>query len=294
MLKDLEKKLQRVGQLKKRHPIYKETLHFYECVLEEINKISELKIKQKPNFSKEINEINAKFAKEICLVDNNDIEPDDKMCAEVFRKILDIATKSLPATKKQVEKINKLVEEKEIKLENLFNDKSQETANFFMENEIDGNILFTFYETTLNPFIWKFYNEAQEFYYENRKVLNWTSGHCPVCFSEPKIAQLKSIKGEKGAERTLCCSSCETEYYFPRIKCPFCANDKPDTLSYFYAEEIGKAYRVDLCKECNRYIKTINSDEFSEEVVLPVDELCTIELDFLAEKEGLGHSKKLN
>ncbi len=109
----------------------------------------------------------------------------------------------------------------------------------------------------------------------------WSEGYCPICGKEPKIGELK---GEEG-KRFLFCSQCGFEWYFARIKCPFCGNDQHQTLSYFTIEGEEK-YRVDVCNECNRYIKIIDFRTTTEKPNLDVEDIATLHLDILANDEG--------
>jgi FdhE protein len=110
---------------------------------------------------------------------------------------------------------------------------------------------------------------------------DWSEGYCPVCGKEPKIAE---ITGEEG-KRLLFCGQCGIEWYFERIKCPFCCNDRQQTLSYFTIEGEEK-YRVDVCNECGRYIKIVDFRETSEKPNLDVEDIATLHLDILANDEG--------
>jgi len=45
-------------------------------------------------------------------------------------------------------------------------------------------------------------------------------------------------------------------------------------------------YRVDVCEKCKRYIKTIDTKEIGEEVIPLIEDIGTLHLDILAQKEG--------
>jgi FdhE protein len=70
-----------------------------------------------------------------------------------------------------------------------------------------------------------------------------------------------------------------------RIKCPFCGNEEQQTLAYFSIEG-EERYRVDVCNECKRYIKTVDFRETREEANLDVEDIATLHLDMLANEEG--------
>ena len=71
-----------------------------------------------------------------------------------------------------------------------------------------------------------------------------------------------------------------------RLKCPFCETEDDKELRYFYAEGEGKAHRVDVCEKCKRYIKTLDIREMAGEVIPIIEDMGTLYLDVLAQKEG--------
>ncbi len=114
---------------------------------------------------------------------------------------------------------------------------------------------------------------------------NWEGGNCPFCGSRAGMAELV---GEEG-RRHLCCATCNTRWQFKRLKCPYCATEDVEKLSYFTAE--GGAIRVDSCKGCSRYIKTRDSRKGGSDVPLEIEDLLTIHLDLLASREGFERGK---
>jgi FdhE protein len=107
----------------------------------------------------------------------------------------------------------------------------------------------------------------------------WTYGHCPVCGSAPKLADLSG----EGGKRSLHCSLCETVWTYPRLQCPFCENDNRKDLSYLRAEN-EEGLRVDLCSHCGHYLKTIDLRELPGPVIVPLDDVATWHLDLIAQK----------
>jgi FdhE protein len=116
-------------------------------------------------------------------------------------------------------------------------------------------------------------------------VAGWTEGHCPVCGSRPGMDELAEAEGK----RYLCCSSCSFRWSFPRIKCPYCGNQDPETLSCFIAGD--DPTRMSVCRKCRRYIKTRDSRIGNADVPLEAEDLSTLHLDLLAAKEGFERGK---
>jgi FdhE protein len=103
------------------------------------------------------------------------------------------------------------------------------------------------------------------------------------------LGEIKNVEGVEGA-KFLVCSSCGFEWRFKRLGCPFCGNGDHKKLRHFNTEADGKGYRVDVCEECKRYIKTIDLRELKVEVVPLVDDISTLHLDIIAQKEGYTRS----
>jgi FdhE protein len=108
----------------------------------------------------------------------------------------------------------------------------------------------------------------------------WNRGYCPLCGSQPEI----SYFNETGT-RYLHCELCGEEWAYSRLKCPFCGNDDHHTLGYFQAEE-EEGFRVDFCRKCHRYLKTIDKRVFEESAPMELENLATIHLDMLAGEHG--------
>ncbi|MDI6704252.1 MAG: formate dehydrogenase accessory protein FdhE [bacterium] len=121
----------------------------------------------------------------------------------------------------------------------------------------------------------------------------WLRGFCPVCGREPFMAALRREEGK----RILQCALCGMTWSFNRLKCPFCNNEEQRSLRFFFVED-ESPYRIDVCDRCKRYIKTVDERKLSEDkdVILSIEDIATIYLDILAEKEGYtsGSTRILN
>jgi len=110
---------------------------------------------------------------------------------------------------------------------------------------------------------------------------SWLRGYCSICGGEPLMARLEKETGKKW----LFCSLCRSEWLFRRLECPFCGDNNQESLRYFYLED-EKAYRVDVCDRCKRYTKTVDARKTESIRSLFVEDLATLPLDIVAEKEG--------
>ncbi len=141
--------------------------------------------------------------------------------------------------------------------------------------EVDPPVLTLLLRLSLRPALLEVARAAQNLLDLNK----WQYGHCPVCGSAPKLADLSG----EGGKRTLHCSLCETAWPYVRLQCPFCENDSRDDLSYLKAES-EEGLRVDLCSHCSHYLKTIDLRELPGPIIVPLDDVATWHLDLIAQK----------
>jgi FdhE protein len=109
----------------------------------------------------------------------------------------------------------------------------------------------------------------------------WRKGYCPICGSPPALSLLL----EEG-ERCFLCSFCGHEWRTSRAYCPFCENRDQKTLYYFFSDE-EKGCRVDVCDQCKKYIKTIDTRKIQRPIHPYVEQVSTLHLDMLAQEKGL-------
>jgi len=157
---------------------------------------------------------------------------------------------------------------------------NQYVANLSKKLNIKEDVLAFIVRNSIRPIFEAYANELKKYIDQGK----WLKGYCPMCGSEPYIAKLKNEGGAEGV-RFLVCSACNFEWRFNRLKCPFCENGDHKKLRYFYTEKEGRAYRVDVCEKCKRYIKTVDTNEV-DEAILPLEDIGTLHLDLLAQDEG--------
>jgi FdhE protein len=110
----------------------------------------------------------------------------------------------------------------------------------------------------------------------------WYRGRCPICGGEPDVAALERGSGR----RRLLCSRCDSEWTFQRVGCPFCGNEDPSQLAYYLSDD--QVYRLNVCKQCRRYLKTIDLRQVAGERLLPAERILTAAMDVAALEAGYG------
>lgn len=110
--------------------------------------------------------------------------------------------------------------------------------------------------------------------------IGWDYGYCPVCGSQPNMAYF-----DKTGKRYLHCELCGEEWFHPRLHCPFCQNEDQKSLGYFHSEQ-EEGFRVDFCRNCKRYIKTVDMRVLEEAGPMELEYLASLHLDLLANRHG--------
>lgn len=107
---------------------------------------------------------------------------------------------------------------------------------------------------------------------------------CRACGDHPVAATLRDLPGALGT-RALVCGRCGTETRIRRLTCAHCGERAAERLGVHTAESVPHV-RVDECRSCRRYIKTVDLRRRGDAVAV-VDELATVELDLWAHEQGL-------
>jgi FdhE protein len=109
----------------------------------------------------------------------------------------------------------------------------------------------------------------------------WDKGYCPICSSFPAIAVLK----DKSGRRWLHCLTCSHEWSFSRIACPYCENEAPAGMDFFFVDD-RKQESAFVCDKCKKYLITLNrSDDFTD-YDIEITAIALIHLDMIMQGKG--------
>jgi FdhE protein len=272
----LEKLKKRIQQLKKKRAGYKEILDFYQKVKEEQEKVKPSLDIKPILLKKEWKDLLSREG--FSLIERKDFPIDLKTTIKLFSSLCHIGKEANPHMAEEAKKIEEILNQKRIDLEELLIEGVSESKIEDITNELrlDKKIFSFFIQESIRPSI-----EAGVARLSNElETENWLKGFCPICGSLPYLSLLK----EEVGKRFLFCSSCGYQWRIERLACPFCENKEQESLQYFYAEG-EESYRIDLCDKCHQYIKTIDLRKI--EVIDPIlEDLATLHLDILSSQKG--------
>jgi FdhE protein len=141
-------------------------------------------------------------------------------------------------------------------------------------------------ETVLRPYLLRTAEIVQE------KVHHAVHGNgCPVCGEPPRLAAL-----EEDGKKMVHCPRCLAHWHAKRLECSHCGNENHETIQFITIEG-DSVNQIQVCDECNGYIKVIDIRQYIEKPQAGLMDLNTLHLDFVAQEQGyqaVGTRKEKN
>jgi len=153
-------------------------------------------------------------------------------------------------------------------------------ASATKDPELDPGLLMTLAQNALKPALRAWSRQLTPL----AKGIPWQKGACFVCGAAATLGELQ----ENDQVKHLRCGSCGADWRFSRLQCMYCGNEDHKTLRYLYAEGRREKMRVEVCDTCHGYLKVISSFIPTPPEMLPVEDLATLFLDYVAHERGYG------
>ena len=212
------------------------------------------------------------------LIDFDEIVPNLPLLSDVFEKVCivfkdytDLFGK-IPASLERVKSEPSYLTE----IIGAWLKRTEIPAAISLDNDSDYLLLDAIIHATAKPVL----VSQAKYLIEHVDQEKWRREFCPICHGIPDLAYLDE---EEGA-RWLLCSRCDTTWLFQRLQCPFCNNQDQKSLAYFTNDEGD--YRLYVCDQCRKYIKTIDMRNARLKTSLPLERLLTYDMDRQAEEKG--------
>ena len=114
------------------------------------------------------------------------------------------------------------------------------------------------------------------------KSVAWRKGFCFICGAGATLGELQGNDQIKH----LRCGQCGADWVFSRLQCMYCGNVDHQTLSYFYPDGERDKRRMEVCDRCKGYLKVIAAFDPTPPELLPLEDLATLHLDYVAQENG--------
>jgi FdhE protein len=109
----------------------------------------------------------------------------------------------------------------------------------------------------------------------------WSRGHCPVCGAWPALAEARGVE----RTRRLRCARCGADWAAEWLRCPYCDNRDHSRLAALVSEPTAERRRVEVCRACRGYVKTLTTLQASPPGAVALDDLASVDLDVAARAE---------
>jgi FdhE protein len=267
-----------VAAVKKSKPVYAEILDFYGGVFD-AQENCKGRIDLEPlQLSEELQA--AKAREKLPLIEIGAFSYDVDESAKLFLTLCQLATQANPKLSAAAAIILTAVD-KTVKPDALFsgllNGDEAMFENVATELEIEKPVLGFLIYNSLKPSLGACADQLATYLNPDEP---WLQGYCPICGNAPILSLL-----EDEGRRKLVCSFCGHLWSAKRVDCPYCDSSQSKDLHYFYSEE-EKDTRVDLCDNCKKYIKTLDTRKADRLIYPPLELISTVHLDIKAQEMG--------
>jgi FdhE protein len=267
-----------VAAVKKNKPAYAEILDFYGGIFD-AQEDCKGRIDLEPILLSEDVQT-AKTREKLPLIAIEAFRYDETESANLFLTLCHLATGANPKLSAAAEIILNAVEttlRPAVLFAGLLSGNEALFENVANELEIEKPVIGFFTYNSLKPSLRACADQLAAYLNQNEP---WLQGYCPICGNAPIL----SILEEKG-RRKLVCSFCWRFWAAKRVHCPYCDSSQNKDLHYFYSED-EKDTRVDVCDNCKKYIKTVDTRKVARLIYPPLEQISTMHLDIKAREMG--------
>ena len=266
-------------------PAYKELLQFYEKIFL-VQEASKSRIDLKPvQITSELRAI--KRREKLPLADVSDFSFDSQSARDLLLEICDIIQSH---NREMGDAAGAIVRGLDQEIEPLvfFNSLLKGDDAYFDKTaaalKIDKNALAFVAYNSLKPSVALC---AEQLLGYLKELPGWEKGYCPVCGNFPGLAVL-----DQDGRRRLHCSFCWTSWPVKRVFCPFCEKTGGKNFHTFYSEQ-EKDLRVDVCDDCKKYLKTVDTRATERIIYPPMEQIASLHLDINARQKGYDSGMEL-
>lgn len=144
--------------------------------------------------------------------------------------------------------------------------------------ELDPGLLRTIVQNALKPALRAWCRQAAPL----AAGVAWNRSTCFVCGAAATLAELRGNEQARHAR----CGSCGADWQVRRLQCLYCGNEDHRTQRYLTTDNGSGGQRVEVCDRCRGYLKVIYAFDPTPPELLPLEDLATLHLDYIALEQG--------
>lgn len=275
-------RLERLRELKRRRPQFAEIFEFYENLYQFLDAQTEPFLTVRPDAAS----AQMKSKEGFPLITGADLRVDQEKTTAFLRKLTDILLEKGHQGKEELSNLAQALDKGKLHAAPLIQaclDRNRQTLDEgALRVEVSPALLEYVLDTALSFALQQAREQGL-----GAPAEGWNHGYCPLCGGIPAMGEITDGEGGK----LLHCAVCATSWSYPRLRCSYCGNADPDTLEYFTAEG-EEGHRVDICRKCSCYLKVADTRGITDERPMDIEDVSTLHLDLLAQKEGFTRGKK--
>jgi FdhE protein len=224
-----------------------------------------------PNFD------NAALAAGLPAAASAAIDFETSLFVQWIEELNDMLINDIPDLEPKLEGIIRLLTDETVIrwVEEAFSLNALYFLDFADENGLEEWIPYFLAETALRPYLQKAAEMIQP------EITHAIPGAgCPVCGEPVRLATI-----EEDGKKAIQCTRCLAHWHAKRLECAHCGNEDHKTIKFLSIE--GDAVsQIQVCDECNGYIKIIDTRQYIEKPSPALLDLNSIHLDYIAQDNG--------
>ena len=267
-----------VAAVIKSKPVYAEILGFYAGVFDAQEDCKSRLHLEPLQLSEELR--TAKLSGKLPLIEIEEFIYDADESTSLFLTLCHLAQEANPKLSETAGTILKAVDttiKPDALFSGLLNGNEALFENIANELEIEKPVLGFFTYNGIKPSLCAGADQLAVYLNQNEP---WLQGYCPICGNAPILSIL-----EDEGRRKLVCSFCWHLWPAKRVHCPYCDSSQNKDLHYFYSED-EEDTRVDVCDNCKKYIKTVDTRKVARLIYPALEQITTLHLDIKAQEMG--------
>ncbi len=215
------------------------------------------------------------------ILDPDSVNIEEKDLEQLFDFVFPVLKNYSYLRKEELRRIEELNDRRKFPLLQFFNALIRKDKQVFEAYSNKFDISSLLLEMVLELIAAPYFELSAEFFTKKLSKSNWREPFCPVCGSPPTMARINEQSGKK----VLWCRRCNLTWNYYLDICPHCGDNNLQHRELIFFPN-RKPYRIEACKKCHNYLKTVDNLITFAPVNFSVIHIATCYLDILAKIYG--------